>query len=100
MLGAAAVIFLRPMNSQFVVDHAKEAFNFNFSLFLYLIVGTAIGVVGAVLTLGIGLIVIIPVAIAIAVALAVLWLFCSIIAAMRAMDGLMYRYPFSWRVWK
>lgn len=100
MIGAAAVIFLRPMNSEFVVQHAKEAFNFNLSLLLYLVIGTAVGVIVGVLTLGLGFIVIVPVAIVLAVIMAVLWLICSIVAAMQAMDGVIYRYPFTWRVWR
>ena len=40
MLGAAAVLLLKPANgSAFVEQHAKEAFNFNLSMFVYWLLG-------------------------------------------------------------
>lgn len=92
MVGAGAVAAIRPMDSEFVARHAREAFNFNASIFLYAV----IGVVLAFLTLGIGLLVIVPFWIVCAIA----WLVCSIIASTRALDGREYRYPLTIRLWK
>lgn len=93
MLGAATVLLLKPSNgSAFVEQHAKEAFNFNLSMFVYWLLGWIL----AVVTLGLGLIVLIP----IALVLAIVWVVCSIKAAMNASDGREYRYPFTFRVWR
>lgn len=90
-LGAGAVALVRPMDSNFVANHAKEAFNFNLSLFIYALAGLVFGV----LTLGLGFLVVLP----LWLVLAVMWLVCSVIATMRAADGLTYRYPFTFRIW-
>lgn len=92
MAGAAGVLLLNPAEgSTFVRDHAKEAFNFNLSMFCYWVIGWIL----AVVTLGIGLIVLVP----LGLLLAVVWVVCSIKAAMNANDGRPYRYPFTFRVW-
>lgn len=104
MLAAIVVYLLRKDDSAFVADHAREAFNFNLSMFLY---ACAVCVVGAilfgatVLTLGIGLIVTLPAGLlllAAVAAIAVLWLVCSIVAAVRALAGEEYRYPLTLRL--
>lgn len=93
MAGAAAVLLLKPANgSPFVEAHAKEAFNFNLSMFLY----TAVAWVLAFVTLGLGLIVILP----LVLVFALVWIICTIVAAMRASDGQAYRYPFTIRLWR
>ena len=76
----------------FVDDQAKEALNFNitvgivfFALFLL-----------ALFTLGIGLVVSIPLWIIIGIA----WLVLTIIAAIKANEGVAYRYPFTLRLIK
>lgn len=91
-LGAGVVVLVRPADSAFVAEHAKEAFNFNFSMFLYAIIATVL----AFVTLGLGLIIILP----IALILGVVWVVCTILAAMKANDGLMYRYPLALRLWR
>ena len=92
MLGAAAVLWARPLGSDFVREHAKEAFNFNFSMFVY----AAIAFVFSVITLGLGVIVVIPLAVLWAIA----WIVCTVSAALRAQRGQAYRYPLTWRVWR
>lgn len=89
-IGAGGALLLRPLNSDFVAEHAKEALNFNLSMFIYLI----IGVLFSVFTLGLGLLVVVPMAIVLAIA----WLVCSIQASIAASDGLAYRYPFTLRL--
>lgn len=102
---AAGVIYLIKRNdSAFVAAHAREAVNFNISMFLYACIAVAIGVVlvgATVLTLGIGAIVTAPAGLllaALAVAIAVMWLVCSIIAAIKAWNGEEYRYPLTLRL--
>lgn len=104
MLGAGAVYLLKRDDSPFIAAHAREAFNFNLSMFLYALAALAIGLaLGAftVLTLGIGLLLTAPAALVlllVVAAVAVLWLVCSIIAAMKAWNGEAYRYPVTIRL--
>ncbi len=102
---AAGVIYLIKRNdSAYVAAHAREAVNFNISMFLYACIAVAIGVVlvgATVLTLGIGAIVTAPAGLllaALALAIAVMWLVCSIIAAIKAWNGEEYRYPLTLRL--
>src|SRR5262249_16501337 len=76
----------------FVADQAKEALNFNITL---AIVGAALFLV-ILLTFGIGLILAIPAG---AVA-AVGWLVFTVIAAIKASEGIAYRYPITLRLVK
>lgn len=73
-----------------VAQNAAECFNFNFSMFVY----AAIAVVFCILTLGIGLIVVLP----LAFVFFLVWIVCSIKAAMIGFKGGVYRYPFSIRL--
>jgi len=104
MLGAGVVYLLKRDDSPFAAQHAREAFNFNLSMFVYALVACAIGIalLGAtVLTLGIGLLLTLPAGIVLLLAIAVVavvWLVCSIIAAVKAMNGEPYRYPFTIRL--
>ena len=104
MLAAGIVYLSRRDDSAFIAAHAREAFNFNLSMFLY---ACAVGVaafllLGAtVLTLGIGLIVTLPAGLVLLVAMAaiaVMWLVCSIVATMKALNGEDYRYPLTIRL--
>ena len=92
MVGAGAVAAIRPMDSEFVARHAREAFNFNLSLFIYAVLGGLL----VIFTLGLGFLIVIP----LALLFLLLWLVCSIIASTRALDGKEYRYPLTIRVWK
>src|SRR3546814_11170440 len=76
----------------FVDDQGKEALNFNIT------VGIAFFVLFllAVLTLGIGLVIAIPLWIIIGIA----WLVFTLIAAIKANEGVAYRYPFTLRLVK
>lgn len=89
-VGALAIWLIKRDDSVFIAEHAKEALNFNVTMALIalLLIGLTI------LTLGIGLILTIPAALVIAV----VWFVCTIIAAMRAKEGLSYRYPFALRL--
>ncbi|MEO6064859.1 MAG: DUF4870 domain-containing protein [Lysobacterales bacterium] len=89
-VGALAIWLIKRDDSVFVAEHAKEALNFNVTMALI-----ALLLIGLTLfTLGLGLIVTVPAAIVIGIA----WFVCTIIAAMRAKEGLPYRYPFALRL--
>ena len=104
MLGAGAVYLLKRDDSAFIAAHAREAFNFNLSMFIYALVAIAIGIalgVFSVLTLGLGLLLAAPaglVLLLLVAAVAVLWLVCSVIAAVKAWNGESYRYPLTLRL--
>lgn len=104
MLGAGLVYLAKRDMSPFVAAHAREAFNFNLSMFLYAVAAgvLAIVLVGAtVLTLGLGIILTGPAGIVLAIVIALislLWLVCSIIAALKAWSGESYRYPLTIRL--
>ena len=103
-LDAGAVWLLKRDSSPFVAAHAREAFNFNLSMFLYTVAVCVIAVLllgATVLTLGLGLILTLPaglVLLAAVAAIAVMWLVCSVIAAVRAWNGEEYRYPLTLRL--
>lgn len=84
---ALAVYMIAPLGSAFVKDHAREAFNFNTTMFLLSVIGYII----AFVTLGVGLLVVAPVA----VILMVVWVVCTILAAVAAGKGEPYRFPFA-----
>lgn len=89
-IGALAIWLVKRDDSTFIAEHAKEALNFNVTMAIIALV--LIGL--SIFTLGIGLIVTIPAALVIAV----VWFVCTIIAAMRAKEGVSYRYPFALRL--
>src|SRR5690606_34061270 len=89
VLGAGAVLFFRPLNSDFVAHHAREALNFNLTMFILAVI--AVGLL--LFTLGIAIIIVLPIGLIIGA----VWIVCSILAAMAAYDGKLYRYPFSFR---
>lgn len=88
---AALVVWLLARDrSGFAAAHAKEALNFNFSMFLYAVASVLL----VVFTLGLGLLVAVPVWIVLAIA----WLVFTIVAAVKAWDGEIYRYPLTLRI--
>ena len=104
MLGAGIVYLLKRDASPFVAAHAREAFNFNLSMFLYAAIAAVLAfvLVGAtVLTLGLGIILTAPAGIVLALvilAISLMWLVCSIVAALKAWSGEPYRYPLTIRI--
>lgn len=104
MLGAGIVYLLKRDASPFVAAHAREAFNFNLSMFLYAAIAAVLAfvLVGAtVLTLGLGIILTAPAGIVLALvilAISLMWLVCSIVAALKAWSGEPYRYPLTIRL--
>jgi uncharacterized protein len=90
MVAAFIVWLMKKDESPFIRKHAAEAFNFNFSMFIYAL----ISVILLFMTLGLGIIFLIP----IGLVLAIVWLWCTVQAAIAGFDGREYRYPISFRI--
>jgi uncharacterized protein len=91
-LGPLIIWLIKKDSMPFVNDQAKEALNFNISV----AIATLALVLLSAITFGIGLIIAIPMWIVIGVG----WLVLTIIAAVKANDGVRYRYPFTLRLIK
>lgn len=90
-MGVAIIVWLVFKDrSDFIGRHAAESFNFNLSIFIWM----AALLILSILTLGIGLLVTVPIAL---VGILV-WLVCGIKASIAALNGEMYRYPFTIRL--
>ena len=92
VVGAGGVYLLKRDSSEFVADQAKEALNFNITvsgIFVILLILS-------LLTLGIGFLVTAPIMLIIGIAALVF----IIIAAMKANQGIAYRYPMTLRLVK
>jgi uncharacterized protein len=86
VLGPLAVYLGRRDNSTFVAAHAKEALNFNITVLIATVVCMLLMMVFIGFLLG--------------TALFVAWLVLTLIAAIRASEGELYRYPVSIRLIK
>lgn len=91
-LGPLIIWLIKKDTMPFVEDQAKEALNYNITV---AIVFVALWILVFV-TLGVGFLLAIPAWVIIGIA----WLVFTIIAAIKANDGVAYRYPFSWRLVK
>lgn len=91
-VGPLVIWLIKKETMPFVDDQGKEALNFNITM---AIVGVAL-IVLTVITLGIGMLLTIPVGLAATVA----WLVFTIIAAIKASEGVSYRYPLTLRLIK
>jgi uncharacterized protein len=89
-VAALAIWMLVRDKYAFASEHAKEAVNFNLSMFIYAALLTLL----VIFTLGIGLIVALPMW----GILALVWIVCTLIAAVKAYDGQPYRYPLTIRM--
>jgi uncharacterized Tic20 family protein len=90
MVAAFIVWLMKKDESPFIRKHAAEAFNFNFSMFVYAL----IAIIAFFMTLGLGIIFLLP----IALVMAIVWLWCTVQAAIAGFDGKEYRYPISFRL--
>jgi len=90
VVGPLVIWLVKKDTMPFAADQAREALNFNISLLLVAVVLFLITLVtfglGAVLTFPIGLL------------LGIAWLVMTIVGAMKANDGVAYRYPFALRL--
>ena len=91
-LGPLVIWLVKKDTMPFVNDQGKEALNFNITL---AIIGVIL-LVFSIVTLGIGLLIAIPVGIVVAIG----WIVFTIIAAIKASEGVAYRYPISLRLVK
>jgi uncharacterized Tic20 family protein len=91
------VAWLFMQNDPEVEPHYKEALNFHLSMLLY-----GIGLLIAAIVLAVSLIglLLLPVVLIVGLVVIVLQVAASIIAAMRANDGELYRYPLNLRLVK
>jgi uncharacterized protein len=86
IIGPLVVWLIKRDQSAFVADQGKEALNFNISVLL------AIAVCGALVWILIGIL--------LGVALFVFWMAVTIIAGIKASEGIRYRYPYALRLVK
>ena len=91
-IGPLVIWLIKRDTMPFVADQGKEALNFNITVAIALVVLVLI----SVMTLGIGLIIAIPLWVVIGIG----WLVLTIIAAIKANEGVPYRYPFTLRLIK
>jgi uncharacterized Tic20 family protein len=82
--GPLIVLLIRGDSSPFVSYHAREALNFNISLFIWSLVA--------------GVLCVVLIGFALLAFLFIAWVVLTIIAALKARDGLGYRYPFTLRL--
>lgn len=90
MLAAFVVWILKREDSPLIRSHATEAFNFNLSMWIY----SCVGLFFLVFTLGIGVVLTLP----LAALVCVIWVWCTLRAAMAGFDGREYRYPLTIRI--
>lgn len=86
VLGPLAVYLARRDNSAFVAAHGKEALNFNITVLLATVVCMLLMMVFVGFLLG--------------TALFIAWLVLTLVAAIKASEGQLYRYPVSLRLIK
>ena len=86
VIGPLVVWLVKRDQSAFVADQGKEALNFNISVLL------AFAVCGVLVFIFIGILLL--------AALFIFWLAMTIIAGIKASEGIRYRYPFALRMVK
>jgi uncharacterized Tic20 family protein len=91
-IGPLIIWLIKKDTMPFVNDQAKEALNFNITL---AIVGLVLLIL-VIMTFGIGLLIAWPIGMIVGVA----WLVFTIIAAIKASEGVAYRYPINLRLIK
>jgi len=92
IVGPLVIWLIKKDTMGFASDQAKEALNFNITL---LIIGVVLFLL-TLITFGIGALLTVPIGILLGIA----WLVLTIIAAMKANEGVAYRYPFALRLIK
>ena len=91
-LGPLVIWLMKKDSMPFVADQAKESLNFNITVSAIFLVLLVLSLV----TLGIGFIITLPIMLIVGIAALVL----IIMAAIKANDGVAYRYPFTIRLVK
>ncbi|OOG39295.1 DUF4870 domain-containing protein [Rhodanobacter sp. C05] len=91
-IGPLIIWLVKKDTMPFVNDQGKEALNFNITVAIAFLILLLL----SIMTLGIGLIIAIPLWVIIGLA----WLVLTIIATIKANEGVRYRYPFTLRLIK
>ncbi|TAL85734.1 MAG: DUF4870 domain-containing protein [Rhodanobacter sp.] len=91
-IGPLVIWLVKKDTMPFVNDQGKEALNFNITVAMVFVILALF----SIMTLGIGLLIAIPLWVVVGVA----WLVFTIIAAIKANEGVAYRYPFTLRLIK
>lgn len=91
-IGPLVIWLMKKDEMPFVADQAREALNFNITVAIVFLALLLFGLV----TLGIGMVLAVPLWLLVGVA----WLVLTIIAAVKANQGVAYRYPFTLRLVK
>jgi uncharacterized Tic20 family protein len=86
ILGPLIVWLLKKNEMAFVADQGKEALNFNISMTIYAVIA--------------GLLIFILIGFALLLVLGIVWLVFVIMAAVKANEGIAYRYPLTLRLVK
>lgn len=98
VIGPLIVWLLKKDEHPFVDDQGKEALNFQLSILIYGFIAVVAVLTVGVLTLGLGLIALLPVAAPVALLFAIAVLVLPIVAAIKAREGVRYRYPLTLRL--
>ncbi len=93
-VGPLVIWLVKRDEDPYVADHAKESLNFQIFTILAAVAGGILFGVLTLVTFGLGLIVLIPLAVIIGAG----WLALTIIAAVKAANGEVYRYPVNLRL--
>lgn len=99
-VGPLVIWLLKRGEHPFVDDQGKEALNFNLSVWLICLIAWVAYVVFGVATIGIGLVLGLPFMLLGVLLLVVFWFVVTIVAMIRASDGVAYRYPLALRLIK
>lgn len=91
-IGPLIIWLVKKDTMRFVDDQGKEALNFNITVGLIFLALLILSIV----TFGIGLLIAVPLAVIVAIA----WLVFTIIAGIKANEGVAYRYPVTLRLVK
>jgi uncharacterized Tic20 family protein len=83
-IGPLVVLLIRGDRSPYVRAHTVEALNFNLSILIYAIVG--------------GILTFILVGFIVLAVVGLLWLICTVLATIKASNGVLYRYPLTIRL--
>jgi uncharacterized Tic20 family protein len=86
IIGPLIIWLVKRDEMSFVADQGKEALNFNISMTIYMMVS--------------GVLVFVLIGIPLLIVLAIAWLVLAILAAVKANEGMAYRYPLIMRLVK
>ncbi|MBE9158669.1 DUF4870 domain-containing protein [Nodosilinea sp. LEGE 06152] len=86
IIGPLLIWLVKRDEMSFVADQGKEALNFNISMTIYMLVS--------------GVLIFVLIGIPLIIVLGIAWLVLSILAAVKANEGVAYRYPLTLRLVK